>query len=87
VSSWCKRADLLERRLPDAVLLLPVDGDDVTLLAGTGGQLWTLLTEPRSVTELTSELTRRYEGDPNTIRSDIEATLSELEVSGLVGRG
>jgi hypothetical protein len=81
---WCKRVDVLERRLPAGVLLLPVDGDDVTLLAGTGGQLWGLLTEPRSTGELTDELARRYAGDANTIRADIEAALAALRRDGLV---
>jgi hypothetical protein len=70
--------------LPAGVLLLPVDGDDVTLLAGTGGQLWGLLTEPRSTGELTDELARRYAGDANTIRTDIEAALAALRRDGLV---
>jgi Coenzyme PQQ synthesis protein D (PqqD) len=82
---WCRRADVLERRLPTGVLLLPVVGDDVTLLAGTGGRLWSLLTEPRTTGELTAELARHYAGDANTIRTDVEAVVAELERGGLVG--
>jgi hypothetical protein len=82
---WCKRADTLERSLPSGVLLLPARGDDVILLAGTGRELWGLLTEPRSTDELTAELARRYAGDASNIRADIEAVLTELERDGVVG--
>jgi hypothetical protein len=83
---WHKSDDVLERRLPVGVLLLPVGGDDITLLAGTGGQLWSLLTETRGIEELTDALAHRYDGSENTIRSDVEAVLAALERSGLVGR-
>jgi hypothetical protein len=86
LARWRKRGDVLERRLPDGVVLLPVDSDAVTVLAGSGGQLWELLTEPRTTDELSEDLTRRYAGDPNTIRSDIETVLCELERDGLVRR-
>jgi hypothetical protein len=83
---WCKRANVLERRLADGLLLLPLVGDDVTLVAATGGRLWDLLTEPQSTGELTEELARSYEGDANNIRSDIEVVLTDLERDGVVGR-
>ena len=85
-SRWQKRHGVLERSLPVGVLLLPADGADVTMLAGTGRELWGLLTEPRSTGELTDELAGLYEGDANTIRSDVQSVLAELERDGLVGR-
>jgi Coenzyme PQQ synthesis protein D (PqqD) len=81
---WRRRADVLERALPAGVLLLPADGAGVTLLAGTGGELWRLLAEPRSADELTDALARRYAGDAGTIRADIGATLADLERGGFV---
>jgi Coenzyme PQQ synthesis protein D (PqqD) len=81
---WRRRADVLERSLPAGVLLLPADGAGVTLLAGTGGELWRLLAEPRSVDELTDGLARRYAGDARTIRTDIGAALADLERGGFV---
>jgi hypothetical protein len=86
VARWKRRTDVLERRLLGGVLLLPVAGDDVTFLGGTGGQMWGLLTERRSTSELADELALRYAGDASTIRSDIEAVLAELERGGLVAR-
>jgi hypothetical protein len=81
---WRRRADVLERSLPAGVLLLRADGADVTLVAGTGGQLWRLLAEPRSADELTDALARRYAGDARTIRADIGAALADLERGGFV---
>jgi hypothetical protein len=81
---WRRRADVLERSLTAGVLLLRADGADVTLLAGTGGELWRLLAEPRSADELTDALARRYEGDARTMRADIDAALADLEHGGFV---
>jgi Coenzyme PQQ synthesis protein D (PqqD) len=81
---WRRRADVLERSLPAGVLLLPADGAGVTLLAGTGGELWRLLAEPRNADELTDALACRYAGDARTIRADIGATLADLERGGFV---
>jgi hypothetical protein len=86
VVNWRRRSGVLERRASDGLLLLPVDGHDVTLLAGTGLQLWEVLREARSTDELTRALQGRYAGDSNTIRADLEAALAELEHAGLVCR-
>ena len=83
---WSRRPGVLERRVLEGVLLLPVRRDDIALLAGTGRELWDLLSETRSTCELTDLLECRYAGDVNTIRADVEAALSELERDGLVGR-
>jgi hypothetical protein len=81
---WRRRAEVLERSLAAGVLLLRADGADVTLLAGTGGELWRLLAEPRTADELTDALARRYAGDVRTIRADIGAALADLERGGFV---
>jgi Coenzyme PQQ synthesis protein D (PqqD) len=75
---------VLERSVPAGVLLLRADGAEVTLVAGTGGELWRLLAEPRSADELTNELARRYEGDARAMRADIDAALADLEHGGFV---
>lgn len=86
MACWRKRPNVLERRVADGILLLPVDGDDATLLGGTGGQVWELLTEARSTDELTEALGRVYTAAPGSIRSDVAALLVELERDGLVER-
>lgn len=49
-----------------------------------GAQVWTLLQEPRSVTELCDFILREYEVEPECCRRDLLALLERLRSEGLV---
>ena len=81
---WCRRPDVLVRRSLDALVLLPVEGDEVLTLAGTGPEVWDLLAEPRSLDELATILAARHGAPDDVVAADIEPVLRQLVDSGAV---
>jgi hypothetical protein len=56
VTRFVRHPHVLWRRSFDAVLLLPVAGDEVITLTGPDAAAWYLLVEPRTVDELAEHL-------------------------------
>ena len=84
ITRWCQRPDVLTRRSLDALVLLPVEGDEVLTLAGTGPEVWDLLAEPRSLDELASILGARHAAADDVVAHDIEPILRQLAEGGVV---
>jgi hypothetical protein len=81
---WCRRPDVLTRRSLDALLLLPVEGDDLVTLARTGPEVWGLLAEPRTLDELAAILADRYGAPQAVVAADVQPILDALVEGGLV---
>jgi hypothetical protein len=81
---WCRRPDVLTRRSLDALLLLPVEGDDLVTLARTGPEVWDLLAEPRTLDELAAVLAERYGAAEAVVAADVQPILDALVEGGLV---
>jgi hypothetical protein len=75
---WRRRAAVLWRRTLEAVVLLPVEGDEVVTLAGTGTEIWELLAEPRTLEALVTVLADAHAADPAIVATDVEPVLERL---------
>lgn len=85
MTTWVASPRVLLRRLPDAIVVLPVDGDDApTVLEGTAEELWDLLAEPRTLGQLAGELAARHQADPAVVADDLRVALDDLVARRLV---
>jgi hypothetical protein len=80
-------------RVPDHVLTREVDGQLVVLnldneqfygLDEVGTSVWGSLTQTESVNDTIARLVEVYDVDPQTLATDIDTLLAELETRGLV---
>jgi len=81
---WCRRPDVLTRLSLEALLVLPVEGDDVVTLAGTGPEVWDLLAEPRTLDELATILAARHGTSEAVVAADVQPVLAALVEGGTV---
>jgi hypothetical protein len=79
-----RRPDVLWRRSLDAVVLLPVRGDDVLTLAGSGPAVWELLAEWRTVENLVEVLAAAYGASGELVAADLDPLLADLRASGVL---
>jgi hypothetical protein len=68
---------------PDRVMMNVASGGYVGLSA-VGARIWDLLDEARSVESICEELVRRYDVDPETCRTEVQAFLDDLAGAGAV---
>lgn len=59
-------------------LVLEVADGKWLVLRGTAMDVWDYLSNPRSIDDVTLEMTRRYSGDPNEVRRDVEKVVRHL---------
>ena len=83
---WRRRAEVLWRRSLDTVVLLPPGCDDPITLAESGPELWDLLVEPGSVTQLAAVLAAAHDADQQTVARDIAPVIEQLAEIGAVER-
>ena len=83
---WRRCPEVLWRRSLDAVILLPPGADDPITLLGTGIELWELLVEPGTVTQLATVLARAHTADPATVEADIAPVIRQLVEHGALER-
>ena len=79
-----RRPDVLWRRSLDAVVLLPLRGDDVLTLAGTGPAVWELLAEWRTVENLVEVLATTFDAPGERVEADLAPLLGDLRASGVL---
>lgn len=81
---FVRASDALWRELADGVLLLSPSLPQPIAVLGPAADAWDLLAEPTDVTDLVTELARRYQGDPDQVRRDLAPVLAELHQSALI---
>jgi hypothetical protein len=77
---------VLQRRTLDSFVLLGVDAEEPVIVAGTGADVWTLLTEARTLADLVEILSDHYEGDRDVIAGDVADLLDRFVAGGVVLR-
>jgi hypothetical protein len=77
---------VLQRRTLDSFVLLGVDAEEPVIVAGTGADVWTLLTEARTLADLVEILSDHYEGDHDVIAGDVGDLLDRFVAGGVVLR-
>jgi hypothetical protein len=76
-------AELME--IEGEVIILNPETHSVTKLNESGGQLWQLLSESRTVEELTDHLASSYDGVPrDQIQEDVRKFIQNMQEIGLV---
>lgn len=74
------------RRLPDRVLVLPDDGDLLTL-TGTAVVVWEGIGEQRRLDDLVDELAARFDAPRATVARDVDELVQRLAGAGAVDVG
>ena len=88
---YCRSPDFVHRRVAQEEILVPVrrSGADLSslyLLNATAAELWTLLAEPRSESEMIASLTASFDVEAETARDDLRGFLAELVAVGALRR-
>jgi hypothetical protein len=75
---------VLQRRTLDTFVLLGVDAEEPVIVGGTGADVWTLLSEARTLDELVEMLAEHYSGDRSVITADVRTLLDTFVQGGVV---
>jgi len=81
-----RRDDLVERALPDELILYDVDKDQVFLLNQTSAAIWDLCDGMRSLAGIADEVSQHFSVARETALSDVESTLQRFQAEGLLAR-
>ena len=79
-----RRASLLEAELDGELVALHVDRGTCYGFNGTATRIWSLIEQPKRVSELQAILLAEYDVDPQTCRDQLVDLLGQLEQDGLV---
>lgn len=73
-----------ETEIDDEVVVMSLSSGDFFSLTGTARAIWQLIDGTRDIDTLVAELATGFAADPATVRSDIEAFLTDLRQAGLL---
>ena len=73
-----------EADINDEIVVMRIDNGDFFSLSGTAAAAWRLIDGSRDRKMLIADLSREFEGDPQTIIDDIDAFLGQLRESKLL---
>jgi len=76
----------LSRAVGSEVLACLPEWDEVDLLSTSGGVIWRVLAEPRTLSELTDQIAGEFELRPKDVRGDVRGFVDLLVKRGLVQR-
>lgn len=76
--------DALFRRVGEEILLARPDREDFVALSATAAATWSLLEDPRSLSELVQLLATSYAVPAASIASDVEVLLRDLRLRGWI---
>jgi hypothetical protein len=85
-TSWRRVDQVLDRRLPDGIMLLHVERGDPVVVTGPGLDVWDALAQPSSVRALAERFAARYDVGVDQIEGDLLPLLEDLEARALVTR-
>lgn len=77
---------VVARGLRDQTLLMDMESERYLTLDAIASQIWYMLDGTRSVAHIAATIVDEYDAPPSTIRTDIDALLTELFELGLVRR-
>ena len=73
-----RREGWLTAQIGDELMMMNADSDFYLNLSGSGGRIWELLEQRRTVTELCQALAQEYDIEPETARPQVLAFLDQL---------
>jgi len=62
----------------DELMMMSADSSAYLSLSGTGGRIWELLEEPRTLSSLCEALAKEYDVQPVEMRGEVEGFLERL---------
>ncbi len=83
---WVRSREALWRSTLDAVVLLSAARSDTDplMVDGPGVQVWEIIEEPATITDIVEQLSTAFEGDPVAMAQDVSELLVRLRDEGLV---
>lgn len=76
--------DALAREIDGEVLLLDLRSSEYFGLPGTGAEVWALIEERKTVTEIADTLASRYPDDAEAVRRDVHELVDALAAARLI---
>lgn len=83
-STLNRSEDFLAAEIDDELVLMSVEQGNYYGLDAIGAVIWHHLDRPSSVADLCAALSKEYDGDIDTIRSDVLVLLNQLAGEGLI---
>jgi hypothetical protein len=83
-ATWRRDPTLPFQRMSDETVVVDPRTREVHLFNATAARIWDLLETPRSVEELVRALADEYDGDPQTVRREVEGFVAALGGKRLV---
>ena len=77
-------ADMMTSWLDDELVMMDADEGRYFSLNPTSSRIWTLIEQPKSVSELCDELMELYSVDRQSCETQVIKVLSDLQQQGLV---
>ena len=79
-----RRGEMIETEVDGELVALHVDNGTCYGFNSTATRIWTMIEQPKLVSELTEGLMREFDVDAATCEAQLKALLDELAADGLV---
>jgi Coenzyme PQQ synthesis protein D (PqqD) len=79
-----RRAELIETEVDGELVALHIDKGTCYGFNGTATRIWSLIEQPKRLSELKEALLREFDVDPDVCGEQLVGLLRELEADGLV---
>jgi hypothetical protein len=76
--------ELRSRVTPDGAMILDISADEVITLNSSGGYIWALLQEDKTVDEIVAVLAKETGRDPALVADDVHDFVEQLTAKHLV---
>jgi len=79
-----RRGEMIETEVDGELVALHIDNGTCYGFNGTATRIWSMIEQPRLLSELTQELVGEYDVDDATCEAELRELLDELAADGLV---
>jgi PqqD family protein of HPr-rel-A system len=83
-SVWLRDAALPFQRMEEEAIVVDPRTREVHLFNGTAARIWELLATPRSIDEVCGALIDEFDAEPEALRREVEAFVTDLGGRGLL---
>ena len=79
-----RRGEMIETEVDGEIVALHIDNGTCYGFNSTATRIWTMIEQPRRLSEIRDELLREFDVDPATCEAQLRELLDELASDGLV---
>jgi hypothetical protein len=83
-STISRREGWLSTWIGEELVMMSADNRAYLSLSGSGGRIWELLEEPRTLAGLCEALASEYDAEPNQLCDEVTAFLERLELQNAI---